>query len=1005
MISRSSECHKFVPNIFQKKKCSSCFRNRIEHNVNALNEFDQMPTKILKCGYLFIASDWDLNVPTYRSKIDTVPQGKIEITDPIEVSLADDITGHSFSLCIKKNDKRIFIKGSYLEEIKWWYNALLTFIIQKKHTVNWKSFGGIGLLLNIKFNNVFYFLGYNFNCTESMILANDKVNENKKNDFKRSSTSKPSKDFLNHSKTSQPFPPVSKKKHELTQTSQERGDPDGDCGIENNSIKYMSRRFELHDNAENKINKGWLYKKENYGVWIKYWVSRVGSELLYYTDPTSEEPGNEHGVLNIKNIKELYIDNTFENKFSFIANTYDERTIILAAISANARQKWINEIQYIRNTSGKRRNHINKESLSRVYPTDTVQMSNMPGVHSKSDLKKIGTNAMTFNPHEIENKILLKEYNDLKYRFTKTKDELRTVKKEVKNAHYIYDILEIEYKALKLQMEKIQFEQQGRVSMMAERIEDLTNKYTVAERQSRQLKLKLSRIDKQRLISVKETEITNQDNQQYCQKILSSNLQQIENKLTHKLYGLLEARQTLFENNKLSSAQKRNLLLQRLAFESVCFEKIKTKMYSQNINFLRNFSNLSEIESKIADFTSQLNDNEVLLTQKKNIDNSENPAELSTEDILFLASQKQNTSNILEKLLILQQNMISSVEKYQKQKIEKILNSILVENWELRANILQNVFNEIKKCALKKTNEDLVKFEKDHVMNLFSKSIDTLIISPLPLTMLTTDMLFFEILVDIIYDSLKCELDSWYKVLKAYFNNETLNIKTGQKNFHGNREKKRSEKRITLDVANIIALKSIIDGQIIFLSGDHSIELPNTIDLNEYVKFIEELKDQYIISESSFNTYERELCQKEMDAMRSSHISIINEMKENHKIQIQQLINEKERALEEETKATLAALDVMQKAHKNEVYREVIRFKEQILKENQQFSKMDDTFGYNNKQFENGDIQQQIRFLTGQYTNKCLQVVSLEERLQNSQNKIQELENKLNNTEIFKEKD
>uniref|UniRef100_A0A336LU67 CSON004843 protein n=1 Tax=Culicoides sonorensis TaxID=179676 RepID=A0A336LU67_CULSO len=68
MISRSSECHKFVPNIFQKKKCSSCFRNRIEHNVNALNEFDQMPTKILKCGYLFIASDWDLNVPTYRSK-------------------------------------------------------------------------------------------------------------------------------------------------------------------------------------------------------------------------------------------------------------------------------------------------------------------------------------------------------------------------------------------------------------------------------------------------------------------------------------------------------------------------------------------------------------------------------------------------------------------------------------------------------------------------------------------------------------------------------------------------------------------------------------------------------------------------------------------------------------------------------------------------------------------------------------------------------------------------
>lgn len=103
-----------------------------------------------------------------------------------------------------------------------------------------------------------------------------------------------------------------------------------------------------------------------------------------------------------------------------------------------------------------------------------------------------------------------------------------------------------------------------------------------------------------------------------------------------------------------------------------------------------------------------------------------------------------------------------------------------------------------------------------------------------------------------------------------------------------------------------------------------------------------------------------------MDAMRASHKSIVSEMEENHKKQIQQLMIEKEQALAEETKvshlstrpyfrleilnrllhiflfqATLAALDAMQKAHKNEVQREILRFKNEFIKQSQQYTDSD----------------------------------------------------------------
>ncbi|CAD7085940.1 unnamed protein product [Hermetia illucens] len=68
MGTRTPDCRKFTPNIFNKSKCSHCFRQREEHSAAAL-ECNRASRKVSKCGYLFVAPDWDFNNPLYRTKI------------------------------------------------------------------------------------------------------------------------------------------------------------------------------------------------------------------------------------------------------------------------------------------------------------------------------------------------------------------------------------------------------------------------------------------------------------------------------------------------------------------------------------------------------------------------------------------------------------------------------------------------------------------------------------------------------------------------------------------------------------------------------------------------------------------------------------------------------------------------------------------------------------------------------------------------------------------------
>ncbi|XP_034139851.1 protein outspread isoform X3 [Drosophila guanche] len=149
---RTADCRKFSPNIFNKSKCSHCFRQREEHSASAL-EFNRTMEpalrKVSKCGYLFVAPDWDFSNPLYRTKRwqrrwfvlyddgeltysvddypETIPQACIDMTKVLEVTGAVEVTGHPNSIAITAPERVTFVKGTSSEESQWWLNILAAF--------------------------------------------------------------------------------------------------------------------------------------------------------------------------------------------------------------------------------------------------------------------------------------------------------------------------------------------------------------------------------------------------------------------------------------------------------------------------------------------------------------------------------------------------------------------------------------------------------------------------------------------------------------------------------------------------------------------------------------------------------------------------------------------------------------------------------------------------------------------------------------------------------------
>lgn len=90
----------------------------------------------------------------------------------------------------------------------------------------------------------------------------------------------------------------------------ERGDPDGDCGLDDVPANYLSKNSELRGSlpSEELLNakKGWLMKQDSRSSeWSKHWFILRGAALFYYRDPMAEEKGVMDGVLDVNSITSI----------------------------------------------------------------------------------------------------------------------------------------------------------------------------------------------------------------------------------------------------------------------------------------------------------------------------------------------------------------------------------------------------------------------------------------------------------------------------------------------------------------------------------------------------------------------------------------------------------------------------------------------------------------------------------------------------------------------------
>ena len=99
--------------------------------------------------------------------------------------------------------------------------------------------------------------------------------------------------------------------------------------------------------------------------------------------------------------------------------------------------------------------------------------------------------------------------------------------------------------------------------------------------------------------------------------------------------------------------------------------------------------------------------------------------------------------------------------------------------------------------------------------------------------------------------------------------------------------------------------------------------------------------------------------------------------------------------------ATLQALESMRKAHQNEVEREVNRFKQEFLRQfNSENREHVESLAAYKEEKELEEVRQEILSLSEKYSHKCVEAISLEEKLRNSQQKLRHAQQVIHNYEM-----
>ncbi|XP_061390648.1 protein outspread [Musca vetustissima] len=624
-----------------------------------------------------------------------------------------------------------------------------------------------------------------------------------------------------------------------------------------------------------------------------------------------------------------------------------------------------------------------------------LQRSKMKRMDSLSDLTHIND----IDPYGLERDSLAEEYNELKGRFEKAVNEIRAMKRELKESQNQYDSLEISYASLKQDLERKEIEDQSQLQMMADRIQDLTLKYSSSERQVRTLKQKLAKSERRRSLSLKGKE------QLTVSKELEIKLNDLETKMDEPTLDSPPSR----SSPAVTAASPGNLRLSEHLLERLrCLENVlvssKDRLEQglsqlQNLRSSRNRRSVSPITDRkdsyrfvercLQEVCEATSSNEHIPRTEISIESLQDVCHKCCElrkradQLLQEVHRKLNDScqhclQVREKLHSLKEQHESEILRLQ-QSHAKDLSALMqqVEHQRSAIRCLEAEKNAINQ-DLNKSEELMEERERElqSVTQLLHTKEDALHATQGEQRELLKRLEAEEEKVRSYQEesdalTMKCaRQDDEYVMLlqeRDYLQSELT--KEQDRN-------KRLEKRVELlemeHGKQMECLQQAYRDQMLTHCPDFSNVIDEESFRQRYQSEIEQL---------------RTLCEKGLSAMESSHRRTINDLEEKHKQEIERLLIEKETALAEETQATLAALDAMRKAHQSEVQREVARFKQEFLKQFQQKGErtLDSTKA---KEEELEELRQEILSFSEKYSIKCVENAALEEKLRAANQKL-----------------
>lgn len=119
-------------------------------------------------------------------------------------------------------------------------------------------------------------------------------------------------------------------------------------------------------------------------------------------------------------------------------------------------------------------------------------------------------------------------------------------------------------------------------------------------------------------------------------------------------------------------------------------------------------------------------------------------------------------------------------------------------------------------------------------------------------------------------------------------------------------------------------------------------------------------------------------CERGFAAMEESHQKVIEELQKKHQRELENLKEEKERLLEEETAATIAAIEAMKNAHRTELEKELEKARKATS--NAENADMEEIRRQHEEEL--CSFQREIEVLSEQYSQKCLENAHLAQALE-----------------------